>query len=604
MEPPPPAPNPSAGLNVTTAGIAQVFHGHVTTLNVSPNFARGLQAIDPQLLSDSAAPGHAARAAGAGSQSTAGTPSPAQTRRTTAQGDPQQNRSATLQQQHDSHEHEPDGLPGSRPSAGPSEHQPTQAGRTSTTSGPKVNPAKAQKNGNKTHAAHPKSKFSSTTKGKVLPRLWKKEHDDVLAKVCADIDDIVNRAQELTGASSSAIRSHCLSASRLRRAISPWNMLIQYMSRKPDIVRRYYHNIPDKKTDGEGSVALPLPQLEDGQTWNDFVRSALQPFWRRLKVEDNPTFVLVTQWLLTLKSLTVAKILTDDVYEKMRQEKKYLCQRAADLEANEAIVQVAFLVHPDPLIEPTAAVTPFGQRLLSHLMARWRPGDTSGHFLARMRSAVQDHAPVAYLALGDAVRDFDDADATPSHSPSAQVPPRSSIGIPPSLSSGPSSTSATSAVPAPAPTPAVPPPMVPSRCRRTQLPVHHTELVPYVARQLLALLTAQIWTLSEKADSSGRDLYDFWLVETQLGSQIPYVRLFDVLRSRNLCLDGWPKAAEGLLLNAETIDGIRDDTLEIYAGGMLNTASWTDKHAFAIADAIALGHLGVEHHYSLAAMVP
>ncbi|KAK0527014.1 hypothetical protein OC834_004591 [Tilletia horrida] len=576
MEPPPTAPGPS-GLNVHTAGIAQVFHGAVSTLTIAPTIAQGIDAIDPRLRGSSAlVPALDARAE---LEPTSGAQ---QRQRQQTQGE-QSNLPTHPQQRH--------GTSGGTASQGV---QQGNAAVAQASSAPDPAHSKSQKVAKKAAKSKPKKstnskgrppnvKFSATTSGKKLDRLWKKKHDSVLARVCTEINDVVTKAQDETGASAAAIRSHCLSSARLRRCTSAWNMLVQYMSRKPDVVRSRYAAVPEK---------------EAPQAWNDYVKIHLKPFWFDLKVQDPPAFKRMSKWLVSLKSLTVSKISTDDVYEKMRDERKFLDRKCVDLETNEAIVQIAFLIHPDPSIKPVISTTPFGRALLGHVMARWKQGDTTSHLLERMNSAVQNYAPKGYLVVGEEVRSLEGSldpnqPAQPGVTELAQsAAPNSNVA----RSASPSSASPLSAAPSGGglPLTKAPPLVRASLCQRSRLPEDHRELVPYVARQLLALLTSQVWQCSEDADEGGEGLYESWLTQTHMSSQLPYVRLFDVLRSLGLCLDGWPQDAQDLLIDAEAVDGPRDGTLEVHAGGLLNTTSWQDRHAIAIADAIAHGHLGLE----------
>ncbi|KAK0521871.1 hypothetical protein OC842_006639 [Tilletia horrida] len=434
----------------------------------------------------------------------------------------------------------------------------------------------------------PKATVSSMTKGHKLSRFWKKEHEAILNRACSDIQEIISKAQEATGASSGAIRSHCLGTSRHRRRASAWNMLVQYMRHSPKIVQKYDPEVPVQKKD---------------QSWKDYMTTDLTPFWNKRKEEaeakrqrkgeqadatmtgEDNTHEAFEKWLLSLKSLTVAKISAEDVNDKMREERKFLHSRAIDLESNEAIVQIAFLIHPDPLIKPVAATTGHGEKILHHVMRLWKRGDTPGHLLERFNAAVESHAPKAYLELGDPGSEEEEDDGKPLTGSPQPVQTPAATGA----------TASGSSEFQPNKTPKLPPPeVVPSGCLRSKLPSTHGELVPYVARQLLRLLSSHIYEMGSDAEAENGDCYQRWLDASDMGSRIPYAHLFDILRSYGLCVDGWPVQAQALLVGAKTVDGVAPRTLEVYAGGLQDTSMWQTAHVLAIADVIAGGVLGVE----------
>ncbi|KAK0529524.1 hypothetical protein OC835_004306 [Tilletia horrida] len=424
-------------------------------------------------------------------------------------------------------------------------------------------------------------KTSSSTQRSVRsagPRCWKSEYPELWQEAADSIDAVVEHVVQITRQSPQQIRSSLMLESRKRRQGNSWNLLQRHIR----LVAKDYD--------------LPTYEKDDkAQSYNQYVNGVLKPKYHALTTDQKATLETRLKQLgaasASLASTTVA-----DSVKTLRQEGRWLMDKAIDLENNHAIALVAFAFHPHPNAEPVVVATEYALKSWKEAMSKVLSTDGPGEMVTRIDSEVKTCRPSSYLSPGQpqTLAPSSDPRHPPGLAPVILALQRNETGDP-----GHRSTTNVHA-----PNGSSPPPSA-SRyddphafrhgsdvARRLchELPASHATRVPHVARQLRTLLSFSILEYDQDAADEFETRYTRWGDMTQSYTALPYANLFSALSTLGFAIDGWPLAASALLVDAVTCPSTSDNMVVIQ-GGLLATDHWTERHVVAIATAIASGSL-------------
>ncbi|KAE8219218.1 hypothetical protein CF319_g7050 [Tilletia indica] len=428
------------------------------------------------------------------------------------------------------------------------------------------------------------------------PRVWVKRHAPLLNSSIDQVDALAATLKKQTGASMSAVRQQLLLKATNRRKQTAWNLILHLLATYPvgsdkdstDKTGESESETTDKTGEPESENSLTdeadqfskavqksvhkvwttfnVPGREKDQAWNTYIGTVVQPFWNKEKTTNPSNFKAMVADIENIRTVRVPTLSAVQSVTTMRQESKWTAKKASDLEENHAIAAITILVHPDPQVEPRIITTDYGKKVMQHVMTLWRPEDDINKLLERINTTVGAIPPSSYALPAPKDRTLD----TPA--PQADPTPEIEVNTP-------------SSIPDPQAT-------LPTSTGAISRPLTHAERIPVVARQLLRLITT---TLHQQVDSPlGQLRYDHWMRTSASSSSLPYRDLFTILRSYRLLVDGWPKAAAGLLLNPFTAESDVEGALEIFTGGLLDTSAWLDHQVTAIAASIADGTLKLD----------
>ncbi|KAE8245043.1 hypothetical protein A4X13_0g6114 [Tilletia indica] len=498
-------------------------------------------------------------------------------------------------------------------------------------------------------------KTTSSTQDRIVqPHGWAKRNADVLQQARAQVDDLTASLAKTVGVKEDVLRNQVLLKAPNSRRQSAWNTLMEKVRSDPtaweargvpkirtdqqwnDYIKKdlskFWQDLKKQDPDAHLSLkqelekdrAQSIPKLSIRKVATNFRREHTKMLRKIEDLETNHAITAITIFAHPDPLLAPKLVLTEHGMALM-QHIMALWKTGDTVNALVERINSGVNSNPPPSYRPLPlASTNTSTTPVEHLSDQNdssptanpppaphhsaaqsppttqsspspRPSSDAEHqtftassALSNSATSIPAPAPVASSSVPVSTSLPSSTQMTPSSSSIAPVLPSSSTFISAASVAGPVNPPLAPFIPPSSGTPRLAG-FVPRMCSRPNLPGSHAERVPYVARQLLLLLCEGVDRCAKS-----EDIVEDWTRVTEGMSRIPYSKLFSILNGYDLWVEGWPRAAEGLLLEYETFIGSQSPTMEVYDGGLVDTSGWTDTQVLALAQNIADGTLQVE----------